>query len=516
MIQKLVIVGGGTAGWMVAAAFCHLFQDSALKITLIESEAIGTVGVGEASLPHLRYFNERLGINEHEFMRVTNATFKLGIEFANWRKVGHSYIHPFGEIGFPTRYGPFYHYWSRAQRLGLDLAADEFSIATHLARLGRFTYPSKNESELLSTFSYAFHLDASRYALFLREFCERHFKGFSRVEGKIECAQRDPDTGDISSLLMESGEKIEGDFFVDCSGFRSLLLSQTLGAKPLDMSEYLPCDRAIAVPTEETYPDMPYSRATAHVAGWQWRIPLRHRTGNGIVYSTHFMSDSKAEELLHQNLGGKKLADLNFIRFQARRMNRSWHHNCVGIGLSSGFLEPLESTSIHLIQTAIMKLTELLPSSLDWSVERDEFNRQMADEYEKIRDFLVLHYHVTEREDSEFWRYVKNMRIPSSLEERIGLMRETGVIDTYKHGLFLESSWAYVYFNQGGKSEAHLHRTRYLSDQDLISNLQQFRNEIARQANNTEPQSRFLEKITDGSVIEKWPQSAMSLYGVFS
>lgn len=516
MIQKLVIVGGGTAGWMVAAAFCHLFQDSALKITLIESEAIGTVGVGEASLPHLRYFNERLGINEHEFMRVTNATFKLGIEFADWRKVGHSYIHPFGEIGFPTRYGPFYHYWSRAQRLGLNLAADEFSIATHLARLGRFTYPSKNESELLSTFSYAFHLDASRYALFLREFCERHFKCFSRVEGKIGCAQRDPDTGDISSLLMESGEKIEGDFFVDCSGFRSLLLSQTLGAKPLDMSEYLPCDRAIAVPTEETYPDMPYSRATAHVAGWQWRIPLRHRTGNGIVYSTHFMSDSKAEELLHQNLGGKKLADLNFIRFQARRMNRSWHHNCVGIGLSSGFLEPLESTSIHLIQTAIMKLTELLPSSLDWSVERDEFNRQMADEYEKIRDFLVLHYHVTEREDSEFWRYVKNMRIPSSLEERIGLMRETGVIDTYKHGLFLESSWAYVYFNQGGKSEAHLHRTRYLSDQDLISNLQQFRNEIARQANNTEPQSRFLEKITDGSVIEKWPQSAMSLYGVFS
>ena len=516
MIQKLIIAGGGTAGWMTAAAFCHLFQDSQLQITLIESEAIGTVGVGEATIPHLRYFNDRIGINEHEFMRETNATFKLGIEFANWRKIGHSYIHPFGEIGFPTKHGPFYHYWSRAQQLGLNLAADEFSIATHMARLGRFTYPSKKDSELLSTFSYAFHIDASRYALVLRRFCERHFPNFSRIEGKIEQVLQHSDTGDISGLVLEGGNRLEGDFFVDCSGFRSLLLSQTLGAKPVDMSEHLPCNSAIAAPTDETYPDMPYSRATAHAAGWQWRIPLRHRTGNGCVYSTHFMSDSEAEQHFHQNLGGKKLADLNLIRFQARRMDASWRHNCVGIGLSSGFLEPLESTGIHLIQAAVMKLTELLPNSRDWTVEREEFNRQMMDEYEKIRDFLVLHYRVTEREDSEFWRYIKNMRLPDSLEQRMNLMREAGIIDTYQHGLFLESSWAYVYFGQGGKSEALHHRTLHLSDQELLDNLKKFREEIARSASQIGPQARLLDRIYDGSAVEKWPQSAMSLYGVFS
>ncbi|MBC6905383.1 tryptophan 7-halogenase [Saccharophagus sp. K07] len=516
MIQKLVIVGGGTAGWMTAAAFCHLFQDSPLQITLVESDAIGTVGVGEATIPHLRYFNERLGINEHEFMRATNATFKLGIMFSDWRKPGHSYIHPFGEFGFATSHGPFYHYWSRAHQLGLELAADEFSIATHMARLGRFTYPSQNDSELLSTFSYAFHIDAARYAVFLRQYCEKTFRNFSRQEGKIEHVLQDSSSGDITGIKLDSGLAIDGDFFIDCSGFSSLLLNKTLGAKPLDMSEYLPCNSAIAVPTDETYPDVPFSRATAHAAGWQWRIPLRHRTGNGCVYSTNFMSDSEAEELFHKNLAGNKLADLNLIRFSARRMDASWKNNCVAIGLSSGFLEPLESTSIHLIQVAIMKLTELLPNGKDWRVERDEFNRQMTDEYEKIRDFLVLHYHVTEREDSEFWRYIKNMPLPSSLEQRMNLIQEAGIIDTYQHGLFLESSWAYVYFCQGGQSNASHHRTHHLSDQELLEHLRKFHAEIAKTAQSIGKQSDMLNRIYGGGEVEKWPQSAMSLYGVFS
>lgn len=516
MIDKLIIVGGGTAGWMTAAAFCHLFQDSQLQITLIESEAIGTVGVGEATIPHLRYFNERLGINEHEFMRATNATFKLGIEFANWQKIGHSYIHPFGEMGFPTKHGPFYHYWLRAKRLGLDIAADEFSIASQMARLGRFTYPSKKEGGLLSAFSYAFHIDASRYALFLRNFCEHGFRNFSRIEGKIEHVQQNHNTGEIVGVTLNDGRNLTADFFIDCSGFRSLLLSQTLGAKPVDMSEHLPCNSAIAAPTDETYPNTPYSRAIAHTAGWQWRIPLRHRTGNGCVYSTHFMSDSDVEVLFHKNLEGKRLAEVNVIRFQAHRMDASWRKNCVGIGLSSGFLEPLESTGIHLIQAAIMKLTELLPNHKDWRIESEQFNREMADLYEKIRDFLVLHYRVTERNDSEFWCYIKNMRLPDSLEQKVNLMREAGIVDTYQHGLFLEASWALVYFGQGGESTALHHRTQHLADDELLQNLKNFREEIASKAKSIPFQADLLARIYDGTTIEKWPQSAMNLYGVFS
>lgn len=516
MINKLMIVGGGTAGWMTAAAFCHLFQDSPLQIILIESDAIGTVGVGEATIPHLRYFNERLDINEHEFMQATNATFKLGIEFADWKKVGHSYIHPFGEMGSPTKHGPFYHYWSRGKRLGLEISADEYSVATQMARLGRFTYPSKKDGGFLSTFSYAFHIDASRYASFLRDLCEKRFRNFSRIEGKIEHVQQNPNTGDITGVILDGGLSLTADFFVDCSGFRSLLLSQTLGAKPLDMSEHLPCNSAIAAPTDETYPNMPYSRASAHMAGWQWRIPLRHRTGNGFVYSNHFMSDSDAEQHFLKSLVGKQLADFNLIRFQARRMDASWRKNCVGIGLSSGFLEPLESTGIHLIQAAIMKLTELLPNHSDWRVESEEFNLQMADLYEKIRDFLVLHYRVTERDDSDFWRYVKNMHLPESLEHKINLMREAGIVDTYQHGLFLEASWALVYFAQGGESTALHHRTHHLTDGELLDNLKKFRDEIVRNAESVPSQADLLEKIYGGAIAEQWPQSAMSLYGVFS
>ena len=449
MIQNLVIVGGGTAGWMVAAALCHLFQDGALKITLIESEAIGTVGVGEASIPHLRYFNERLGINEHEFMRVTNATFKLGIEFANWRKVGHSYIHPFGEIGFPTKYGPFYHYWSRAQQLGLNLSADEFSIATHMARLGRFTYPSKNDSELLSTFSYAFHLDAARYALFLRQFCERHFKGFSRIEGKIEHVLRNPDTGDISTLVMEGGGKIAGDFFIDCSGFRSLLLSQTLGAKPLDMSEYLPANSAIAVPTDETYPDMPYSRATAHSAGWQWRIPLQHRTGNGHVYCSEFISDDEAAHVLMSNLDGEAMAEPRMVKFTTGHRQRFWEGNCVAVGLSSGFMEPLESTSIWMVQNGIARLLANFPDLTFADATRDRYNRLMLEESEYIRDFLVLHYYLNRGRDSPFWEYCRNMELPERLAEKIRVFEATGRCFRENDELFNDTSWFAVMVGQG-------------------------------------------------------------------
>ncbi|MDZ7922639.1 MAG: tryptophan halogenase family protein [Marinagarivorans sp.] len=464
MIKKIIIAGGGTAGWMAAAAFSRLFNHSSVHITLIESDAIGTVGVGEATIPHLRYFNDKLGINEHDFMRATNATFKLGIDFINWGKIGERYIHPFGEFGFPTPHTSFLKYWARADKLGLNLPTDEFSIATHMARKGKFAYPSKNEQSLTSTFSYAFHIDANRYAQYLRTLCENNFSNFNRIEGKINNITQNTTTGNIEALHLEDGTRIEGDFFIDCSGFRSLLVGETLGAKTIDLSKHLPCDRAVAAPTDETYPNTPYSQATAHSAGWQWRIPLKHRTGNGCVYASQFMSDDEALNLFHKNLSGKTLATPQVIKFKASHKNLSWSHNCAAVGLSSGFIEPLESTGIHLIQTAIIKLIELLPSHADYTHERIEFNRQMADEYEKIRDFIILHYRISERDDSEFWRYIKNMELPDSLKNRLALLEETGIVDTYQHGLFLESSWAYVFLGQGGQIKSNSTQTHHLSD----------------------------------------------------
>lgn len=516
MINHLVIAGGGTAGWMTAAMFCNFFKESELKITLVESDEIGTVGVGEATIPHLRYFNEKLGINEHEFMRKTNATFKLGIEFANWKKEGHSYIHPFSSMGFDIKGSPFYHYWARAYNLGLEIEADDFSIATRMAKLGRFRYPDKSGHYLDGSFSYAFHIDSSRYAHMLREYCEKGFPNFSRVEGKIEQVARHSNKSGIKSLLLKNGDTIEGDFYIDCSGFRSLLLSQELGAKAIDLSEHLPCNSAIAAPTDDKYPDMPFSRATAHKAGWQWKIPLKHRTGNGCVYSSHYMNDDEALEHFKKNITGELLADPKLIRFQARRMDQSWIDNCVAVGLSSGFLEPLESTGIHLIQMAIMKLVELLPAHKEYSAERDEFNRQMRDEYEKIRDFLVLHYYITERKDSAFWQYIREMELPETLQQRIGLIKEYGQVDQYQHGLFLQSSWAYVYFCQGGKTFATFNKTDHLNNSDLISNMRSFNKEIDQFARKKPTQSTILDKIYDGTTEETWPNASMSLYEVFS
>ncbi len=516
MLNTIVIVGGGSAGWMTAAALGRLLRDSPIKITLIESEAIGTVGVGEATIPHLRYFNEKLGINEHEFMRATNATFKLGIEFVNWGALGESYIHPFGEMGFATPQAPFHQYWARADKLGLGIAADEFSIATRMAKLGRFAYPKKNENSLLSTFSYAFHIDANQYALYLRQFCEKNFPNFRRIEGKIEHVIQHQESGDIKELQLDNGTTIEGDFFIDCTGFRSLILGKTLDEPLIDMTDYLPCDSAIAAPTNDIYVNMPFSRATAHKAGWQWKIPLRHRTGNGCVYASRFISDDEALSIFKQNITGELLAEPQVIRFKACHKKNSWKRNCAGVGLSSGFIEPLESTGIHLIQTAIMKLVELLPESRNMDAERDEFNAQMSDEYEKIRDFLILHYRITRRDDSDFWRYIQSMDLPDTYQQKAGIIEHAGLIDTYQHGLFLESSWAYVFYGQGGKSQAKMRNTDHLTDPELIAQLRQFREEINKAANSVSDNQRAIEGIHGGTYDEAWPKAALSLYGVFS
>lgn len=445
-IKSIVILGGGTAGWMTAAALAKLLPSHYYAITLVESDSIGTVGVGEATLPHLRFFNQRLGIDEADFIRETNATFKVGIEFSNWGEVGDAYIHPFGDYGFPIHDVPFHHYYSALKKRLPELELDSFSLPVMACKNNKFAFPSNDPSSLNSTYSYAYHIDAGRYAQFLRKFSEE--KGVVRREGKVLDVITRTSDGQIDTLVMESGDKIQGDFFVDCSGFRGQLIEQTLEAGYEDWSQWLPCNSAIAIPSEHSQAPLPYTKAIARDAGWQWQIPLQHRMGNGYVYCDAYLEKQQALDTLINNLPGKALAEPNHLRFLTGKRKQGWKQNCVAIGLSSGFLEPLESTSIYLIQASIMKLIELLPQRSNMSIKAEEFNRYFDHEMVRIRDFLILHYNATERDDTEFWRYCRNLELPDSLAEKMALFREHGFIETYQHGLFLEPSWVAVYYGQ--------------------------------------------------------------------
>ena len=444
-VHKVVIVGGGTAGWMTAAALAGMLEDQGLAITLVESEAIGTVGVGEATIPHIRNFNAKLGIDENEFMARTQATFKLGIEFRNWGRLGDSYIHPFGAYGQPLERVGFHHHWLRLRQLGLAAEIGDYSLPVVAAREGRFSRPGSDPRSLLSTFSYAFQFDAGLYAAFLRSHAER--RGVVRREGKVVDVTVDQ-TGRIGAIRLDTGEEIGGDLFIDCSGFRGLLIGEALGTGYHDWKRWLPCDRAVAVPCDTVEPATPYTRATALEAGWAWRIPLQHRVGNGYVYASDFIADEAASERVLGQLEGPPRQDPRFLRFTTGKRHRQWVGNCVAIGLSSGFLEPLESTSIHLIQVAITTLIELFPQREMDPVDAGEFNRVMDLEYERIRDFLVLHYKATERDDTPFWDHCRTMAIPDSLAEKMALFEESGVVAKYRDGLFLEPSWLAVYLGQ--------------------------------------------------------------------
>ncbi len=515
-IQHVVIVGGGTAGWMCAAAFAHIFQKEDLRVTLIESEQIGTVGVGEATIPHLRYFNQRLGIDEHEFMRETQATYKLGIEFVNWKQQGEAYLHPFGDFGRDIQQIPFYHYWlANAQNQGHSHSLFDFSPSVLAAYQNRFDYPKTESESWLADYSYAFHIDASLYASYLRRFSEA--RGIARREGKVNHVHRNPDSGNILGVSLDDGARIDADFFIDCSGFRSLLLGETLGEDFIDWSHWLPCDRALAVPTEKQGPLLPYTRAIAHDAGWQWRIPLQHRTGNGHVYSSSFVRDEHAETTLLEHLDATPLAELRPLKFKAGRRRHSWAANCVGIGLSSGFLEPLESTSIYLIQIAIMKLLEYFPTDTECDTHRAAFNRELTREYDRIKDFLILHYHVTQRDDSEFWRYCRNMPIPDSLHERIESFKHSGYVPGYTQGLFLTPSWVAVMIGQGiTPNGCHPFAQAQESDA-LAKRLESMRTEIQHSVAQMPTHEQTLAKHCSASAGQHpWPEAAMSLYGVFS
>jgi tryptophan halogenase len=415
------------------------------EITLIESAEIGTVGVGEATLPHVKDFNAYLGIDEAEFMRATQATFKLGIEFVDWGKPGNSYIHPFGAYGQPLGGVDFIHHWTRARLRGQAAPLESYSYAITAARAARFDFPTDDQKSLKSTYAYAYHFDAGLYAAFLRTFAER--KGIKRLEGKVVDVRQNPTTGDIAELILQSGEVVTGDLFIDCSGFRALLIEGALHAGWEDWTPWLPCDRALAVPCDRVGEALPYTRATALEAGWQWRIPLQHRTGNGYVFSSAFIDEATAGARLMGNLDGKAQAEPKLLKFAAGRRKTSWANNCVAIGLASGFLEPLESTSIYLAQIAITNLLQLFPDKTIDPRLRAAFNRLVDLEYDRVRDFLILHYHANTR-DGEMWAYTRNMTVPDTLNARLEQYRHRGHIQKYKDGLFSPASWLAVYAGQ--------------------------------------------------------------------
>jgi tryptophan halogenase len=456
---RVVVLGGGTAGWMSAAGLAKLLGPL-VSVTLVESEDIGIVGVGEATLPHIRGFVERLGIDEAEFMQATHATYKLGIDFRDFGHIGESYVHPFGTFGEEAAGVPFHHYWLELQRQDMAAPIGHYSLAVEAALAGKFRPPT-TDGTLTSTYGYAYQFDATLFGPFLREHATTNL-GVERIEGKVVEVRQDPDSGDVTTLVLESGREIEGDLFVDCSGFRSFLLGSTLGEEWEDWSSWLPCDRAAALPCAHVSEDFaPVTSAIAMPAGWRWRIPLQHRMGNGYVFSSQFISEDEACGAICDAVDGEPLADPRVLRFRAGRRSKSWNRNVVAVGLSSGFLEPLESTSLYLSQMAITYLIELFPigGRID-PRDRDEFNRLVDMEYDRVRDFLILHFHATTREDSEFWNHVRTMQVPESLAGKIALWRETGRVEKYSDGLFYDASWIAVYIGQGVWPEQHDPRTR--------------------------------------------------------
>lgn len=463
-LRKLVIVGGGTAGWITAAAFARLLGRS-LAITLVESDAIGTVGVGEATIPQIIRLNAILGLDEMEFVRETKGTFKLGIEFVDWGRNGSRYLHTFGDAGLTLAGVPFHHHWRRAAAAGHGSSLWHYSLHQLAADQGRFGKLDRVGNTAMTGLAYAYHFDAGLYAAYLRRFAEG--LGVARHEGIVREVEREGASGDITAITLDNGTQIDGDFFIDCTGFRARLLGEELGVGYRDWSRWLPCDRALAVPSERLPSLVPYTRATAKQAGWQWRIPLQHRTGNGHVYASAFISDEDAADVLMAGLDTKALADPRPLRFTTGRRETFWAHNCAAIGLSSGFLEPLESTSIHLIQSHVNRLIQLFPAKGEGAAERAEYNRRCAAEFEQIRDFLILHYKQTSRDDSDFWHYCRNMDVPDSLTHKQALFASSGRIGRDADDLFREASWVQVMLGQGIMPASHDPMADAMSEEQL-------------------------------------------------
>ncbi|OEZ58561.1 MULTISPECIES: tryptophan halogenase family protein [unclassified Duganella] len=478
LVKNIVIVGGGTAGWMTAAAMSALISNGC-KIRLVESDEISTIGVGEATIPVIRGFNQLIGVDENEFLRQTQGTFKLGIEFVNWSKQGESYIHGFGVIGRDQLLAKFYQYWLKLYQAGKAPGVEHYSINTMAASMNKFMRAASDSGDSpLSDISHAFHFDAGLYAKYLRGLSEG--RGVRRTEGRIVDTVLRADDGFVEAIVMESGERIEGDLFVDCSGFRGLLIEGALKTGYEDWSHWLPCDRAIAVPCESVSPLLPYTRATAHDAGWQWRIPLQHRIGNGHVYSSKFMEPEQAESILMNNLDGKPLAQPRHLKFTTGKRKRAWNKNVVAIGLAGGFMEPLESTSIHLVQTGITRLLMMFPHLGYDQADIDSFNEATDNEYAAIRDFLILHYKLNAREGKPFWDYCRNMEIPATLQRRMDLYRSNGRIVRASDELFTETSWLQVMHGQGLRAKGYHPLVDQRSEADIAAFLANVKDVVLR------------------------------------
>lgn len=457
-IQKVVIAGGGTAGWMTAAALTKLLGKN-LDICLVESDQIGTVGVGEATIPTLHILHKLMGINEQAFMAATNATFKLGISFENWRDVNQDYLHSFGVLGQSCWAAGFHHFWLKGHQQGLATDIGDYCFEHLAARKGRFAVMANQE------LNHAYHLDAGLYAKFLRGIATEH--GCKRIEGKIAEVMVDEASGNISALQLTDGQRIKGDLFIDCTGFIGLLIEGALHTGFDDWSHYLPCDSAIAVQTKSVGKPVAYTRSIARQSGWQWRIPLQNRTGNGFVFCSRYMSDEQATQYLLDNVEGELLNQPRVIKYRTGVRRKQWNKNCIAIGLSAGFIEPLESTGIHLFQRAIIRLMQMFPSDGIKPADVDEFNHQASVEADNIRDFIVLHYHLTDRQDSRFWRHCRSMPIPDSLSHRMALFSQSGAVFKKDQELFGESSWIQVMLGQGLTPESYHPIVDMMSEQEL-------------------------------------------------
>ncbi len=491
-LKRIVIAGGGSAGWMTAAALSSLLDPKDVSITLVESDEIGTIGVGEATIPDIINFNRMLGLDEREFMKATHATFKLGIEFRDWGRKGDVYIHPFSVHGVDMKGIDFHNYWLREREGGGPHAIQNYSLCAVTASHNKFTLPDPNPRSLLTHIRYAYHFDATLYARYLRGYAEA--RGVRRAEGKIQDVTRAPESGHISALRLESGQTIDGDFFFDCTGFRALLLNKVLGVGYVDWSRWLPCNSALAVPCRHAGPLTPYTRASARPSGWQWRIPTQKRTGNGHIYSREFMSDDEATSMLLANLDGEALASPRQIRFTAGHRQTFWSHNCIAIGLSAGFLEPLESTSIYLIQEGISRFISLFPDASLPDVLRDEYNRHMRTEFEQVRDFIVLHFKATERDDTPFWNYCRNMDIPDTLRHKIELFREASRVFRYEEELFSRPSWVAVFLGQNIVPKRYDPIVAALPQADVHESLESMRLAMIQAANAMPTHEQFIQR----------------------
>ena len=497
-VRKVCIVGGGTAGWMTAAVLSQWL--SQVDVTLVESDEIGIIGVGEATIPHIRNYLALAGIDPLKMISETKASFKLGIQFVNWGAEGETYIHGFGKIGRDLLWLHPHILWlaARERSPGSVKHFDNYSLNCVACHQNKFAFPDKrNPNSPLADVDYAYHFDASLFARFLRG--ESEARGVTRVEGRIVEVIQHPESGFVKSVKLTDGREVEADLFVDCSGMRALLIGDSLGVGYEDWNQWLLCDRAQAVPCASVSPIAPYTRSTAKKAGWQWRIPLQHRIGNGYVYASDLISDEEVAESLVADLDGEKLADPRPVRFRPGRRLKAWDKNVVSIGLSSGFLEPLESTSIHLIQTGISKLLALFPAAGFSAPDIDEYNRQSQFEFEDVRDFIIAHYKVTRRGGDPFWDHVRTMDVPDSLNARFDLFRSSGRF--FKHGaaeLFAEESWVQVLLGQGFESRPDP-VAQFVPVEEIVGFLNDIEDVIADVANTMPDHGEFVASLPESS-----------------